>query len=77
MNPSMAPPCTSAEEYTAPWGPPSLTGDRSWNGRMHAWRAESGTHTVGMLRRLGMPSAPGYIPKYESNDRFSCMTTIT
>jgi mannose-6-phosphate isomerase-like protein (cupin superfamily) len=24
-----------------------------------------------------MPSAPGYVPKYESNDRFSCMITIT
>src|SRR5579864_1202395 len=26
---------------------------------------------------MGMPSAPGNVPKYESNERFSCMTTIT
>ena len=25
----------------------------------------------------GMPSAPGKVPKYESNDRFSCMMMIT
>ena len=25
----------------------------------------------------GMPSAPGYVPKYVSNDRFSCMITTT
>src|SRR5262245_66649328 len=24
-----------------------------------------------------MPSTPGYVPKYESNDRFSCMITTT
>src|SRR6185436_17331034 len=24
-----------------------------------------------------MPSAPGYVPKYESKDRFSCITTTT
>jgi len=26
---------------------------------------------------MGMPSAPGYVPKYESNERFSCMITTT
>jgi hypothetical protein len=37
----------------------------------------SGTQTVGTPFRIGIPSAPGYVPKYESNDRFSCMTTTT
>src|SRR5438046_9062374 len=26
---------------------------------------------------IGIPSAPGKVPKYESNDRFSCMITMT
>ena len=26
---------------------------------------------------IGIPSTPGYVPKYVSNDRFSCITTIT
>src|SRR5438552_16158334 len=26
---------------------------------------------------IGMPSAPGNVPKYESNDRFSCMIITT
>ena len=26
---------------------------------------------------MGMPSAPGKVPKYESKERFSCMITIT
>jgi len=37
----------------------------------------SGTQTAGRPWRIGMPSAPGYVPKYESNDRFSCMITTT
>jgi len=27
--------------------------------------------------RRKIPSAPGYVPKYVSNDRFSCMITTT
>src|SRR5438132_96938 len=30
-----------------------------------------------MPRFIGMPSAPGNVPKYESNDRFSCMIITT
>src|SRR3954454_14285075 len=32
----------------------------------------SGTHTP-----AGIPFAPGYVPKYESNERFSCMIITT
>ena len=38
----------------------------------------SGTQVVKFPpRRSGSPSAPGNVPKYESNDRFSCMITTT
>ena len=36
-----------------------------------------GTQTVGCPFCIGIPSAPGYVPKYVSNDRFSCMITST
>ena len=29
--------------------------------------------TVNLPLEVGNPSAPGYVPKYESNERFSCM----
>src|SRR2546426_8795499 len=33
--------------------------------------------TVGTPLRMGIPTAPGNVPKYESNERFSCMITMT
>ena len=33
--------------------------------------------TVGIPLRIGIPSAPGNVPKNESNDRFSCMMITT
>src|SRR5713101_1384400 len=55
-----------------PCGPPALTMLGSWNGLSHVRFAGSGTHTL-----AGRPSAPGYVPKYVSKDRFSCMITTT
>src|SRR5205823_11477067 len=49
----------------------------SWYGGWHAFVLGSGTQTVGTPFDIGIPSAPGYVPKYESNDRFSCMITTT
>src|SRR5689334_21365424 len=43
---------------------------------MHWLVAGSLTHAVGVPLFIGMPSAPGYVPKYESNDRFSCWITM-
>ena len=37
----------------------------------------SGAQTVGIPFFIGIPSAPGYVPKNESNDRFSCMMITT
>ena len=44
---------------------------------MHCPLTGSGTQTVGMPSFMGIPSAPGYVPKYWSNARFSCMMMIT
>src|SRR5215475_5220507 len=73
-NPSIAPPSMSAVALDCPCGPPPLTSAVSWNGR---WQPPAGsrTQTVGTPPAIGIPSAPGYVPKYESNDRFSCMIT--
>src|SRR5689334_22922565 len=43
---------------------------------MHWLVAGSSTQTAGVPFFIGMPSAPGYVPKYESNDRFSCWITM-
>ena len=34
-----------------------------WYGRTHLWAIGSGTQTVGFPLRIGMPSAPGNVPK--------------
>src|SRR5581483_11693859 len=57
--------------------PPSFTSEGSWKGRTQWPRAGSGMQTVGRPCRIGIPSAPGYVPKYESKERFSCMMMIT
>src|SRR5437867_7494108 len=77
MNPSIRPPLRSVTNAPAVCGPPALTGEVSWNGRTHRRVTGSGSLTIGTPPFIGMPSAPGYVPKYESKDRFSCMITIT
>jgi hypothetical protein len=37
----------------------------------------SGIQTVGTPFFIGIPSAPGNVPKYESNERFSCTIKMT
>src|SRR6185295_7169139 len=49
----------------------------SWNGVAHFPVLGSGLQTVGSPADIGMPSAPGYVPKYESKERFSCITITT
>src|SRR5258707_13105364 len=77
MNPSILPPLMSRSASTWSCGPPAFRLDGSWKGLTHACLYGSGTQTVGTPLRIGMPSAPGNVPKYESNDRFSCMIITT
>src|SRR5207253_8777437 len=58
-------------------GPTPFAAEWAGNGRSHVPFLGSGTHTLGAPSRIGMPSAPGNVPKYESNERFSCMITTT
>src|SRR5258708_21768122 len=44
---------------------------------MHVPVAGSGTQVVNCPFWVGSPSAPGYVPKYWSKLRFSCMITTT
>ena len=45
--------------------------------RANARPGGSGAQVVGTPSFMGMPSAPGKVPKYSSNERFSCTTNIT
>src|ERR1035437_6650562 len=76
-NPLMPPPAMSAVALAAPWGPPRSLSMFVWYGWSQPPRAGSGTHTLGVPPAIGMPSTPGYVPKYVSNERFSCMITTT
>src|SRR5579859_4938303 len=68
----------SAVAAGSPWGPPWFRSLVSRNGLMHTLARGSGTQTLGVPSApVGIPSAPGNVPKYESNERFSCMMTIT
>src|SRR5260370_28263601 len=49
----------------------------SWNGGSPPLVAGFGMQTVNLPLAAGISSAPGKVPKYESNDRFSCMITTT
>jgi hypothetical protein len=40
------------------------------------WVREAGT-VPGLPPKPGIPSAPGNVPKYWSNERFSCMMITT
>src|SRR6185436_2613441 len=77
MNPSMRPLSTSAMAEAAWCGPPTFTGFGSWNGATQVFVCGSGEHTDGLPSFIGMPSEPGYVPKYESKERFSCITMTT
>src|ERR1700690_4301131 len=73
----MAPPLMSAVALTTLCGPPVSLFAFVWNGESQPPLAGSGTHTVDAPLLIGMPSTPGYVPKYVSNERFSCMITMT
>ncbi len=61
--PSIAPPFTSILEWDRSCGPPWLIRAASWNGRTHLPSTGSGMHTVGFPFVIGMPFAPGNVPK--------------
>src|SRR6516225_6347566 len=60
-----------------PWPAPPFTRLGSWKGLSQPPVRGSGTQTVNCPFFAGMPSAPGYVPKNESNDLFSCMMITT
>src|SRR5947207_9022346 len=57
--------------------PPRFRNHESWNGFTQTPVSGFGLHTVGTPSFIGIPSAPGNVPKNESNERFSCMTMMT
>ncbi len=63
MKPFIWPPLTSAVALGAEWGPPPFTS--AWSGYVatHCPVCESSTHTVGTPFFMGIPSAPGNVPK--------------
>ena len=75
MKPFISPPLMSRTASMWSCGPPALRSAVSWYGRWQLRVDGSGTQTVGTPFFIGIPSAPGYVPKYESNERFSCMIT--
>src|SRR5689334_6610548 len=75
-NPSIRPLSTSATAFASPCGPPPLTSAVSWYGRTHR-PAGFGTQVCGFPPAIAIPSVPGNVPKYVSNDLFSCITMIT
>src|SRR5438552_13321744 len=77
IKPSILPDLMSALAFVCPCGPPWLRSFESWNGLTHWPLAGSFTHTAGCPFCMGIPSAPGNVPKYESKDRFSCIMTTT
>src|SRR5512143_2197664 len=76
MKPSILPPFTSAIAASFVCGPPWLMSSFESHGRVHpACTSGFGTHTLGLPSApSAKPSAPGNVPKYWSNDRFSCIT---
>ena len=58
-------------------GPARLAVGVVWYGLTQWCPYGSGTQTVGMPLRIGIPSAPGNVPKNESKDLFSCMMITT
>src|SRR3954469_15368759 len=78
MKPPIAPLLMSRASGSAPCGPPYCTSVGSWYSFTQPPLRGSGTHAVGRpFWSTASPSAPGYMPKYVSNDRFSCMITTT
>src|ERR1700744_671710 len=71
MKPSILPPSMSLFAGPSPCGPPFEMSEGSCHGYTHCPVCGSFTQTVGLpLLSTGMPSAPGYMPKYESNEWF-------
>jgi hypothetical protein len=59
----MAPAPTSRISDEAVCGALELRGEWSKYGRTHAFKVGSGRHTVGTPSCIGIPSAPGNVPK--------------
>src|SRR6478736_1314019 len=62
-NPFIAPLLMSRIAAPTPCGPPPSTNDVSWNGRTQPETWGTGTQTVGTPLCIGIPSAPGKVPK--------------
>jgi hypothetical protein len=73
----MRPPSVSACDESALCCAPPFTWLASWYGYWQPALRGSGRHTLNCPSLVGIPSAPGKVPKYESNERFSCMITTT
>src|ERR1700730_9789850 len=63
MNPFIFAPLTSAIAFLAEWGPPPLTSAWSTYGATQDTVAGLDTHVAGLPFFIGMPSAPGKVPK--------------
>ncbi len=63
MKPFIFPWASSATALTCPWGPPPLISEVSWYGLSHLPVIGSVAHSLGTPCDIGMPSAPGYVPK--------------
>src|SRR3954468_23682384 len=76
MKPSILPPLMSLFAAAFVCGPPWLMSSVVNHGRVHPWLTSGfGTQTFGVpSASIGIPSAPGKVPKYWSKERFSCIT---
>ena len=61
--PFIRPPLMSFNASMWSCGPPALRSAVSWYGRWQLRVDGSGTQTVGTPFFIGIPSAPGYVPK--------------
>jgi hypothetical protein len=62
-NPSIAPPLMSRSAAVTLCGPPPSINEVSWYGRTQPATPGTGTQTVATPLRIGIPSAPGKVPK--------------
>src|SRR5438309_1270881 len=77
MKPSMRPPSTSSFAASVPCAPPESSAPFRYRNGLTQPPTPFRTHTFGTPCFIGIPSACGYVPKKESNERFSSMITIT
>src|SRR5947208_11606776 len=77
MKPSILPPSMSLAMDAVVCGPPWSMSFLDSHGRVHPWvTAGLGTQMKLPFASVGIPSAPGNVPKYWSNERFSCITMM-